>query len=135
MPSYYIKNGSFASEISKIWCVCVDFHREEPFIEVEGSLYRLNQVGLEEMDSRAAIHVAGRLLLPGSTDFQHWIPLVNRRSNITVKSRAEPTQRLAGQPRGWADRPAPGPTWLGVLMILTLVNFTLSSLEILQFGT
>jgi hypothetical protein len=58
-------------------CVCVDFHREEPFIEAEESLYRLNQVSLEEMDGRAAIHVDGRPLLPGSTDFQRWIPLVN----------------------------------------------------------
>jgi hypothetical protein len=88
-------------------CVCVGFHREEPFIEVEGSLYRLNQVTLEEMDGRAAIHVASRPLLPGSTDFQRWIPLVNRRSNVTVKSRAESTQRPA---KGWASRPAPGPT-------------------------
>jgi hypothetical protein len=56
--------------------LCVNFHREEPFIEAEGSLYRLNQVGLEEMDGQAAIHVASRLLLLGSTDFQCWIPLV-----------------------------------------------------------
>jgi hypothetical protein len=49
--------------------LCVNFHREEPFIEAEGSLYRLNQVGLEEMDGQAAIHVASRLLLLGSTDF------------------------------------------------------------------
>jgi hypothetical protein len=37
--------------------VCVNFHYEEAFIEAEGSLYRLNQVSLEEMDGRAAIHV------------------------------------------------------------------------------
>jgi hypothetical protein len=80
--------------------VCVNIHHEEPFIEAEGSLYRLNQVSLEDMDFRAAIHVAGQPLLPGSTDFQHWIPLVNQRSNMTVESRAELTQRLAGRPRG-----------------------------------
>jgi hypothetical protein len=57
--------------------VCVNFHYEEAFIEAEGSLYRLNQVSLEEMDGRAAIHVVGRPLLLGSTNFQHWIPLVN----------------------------------------------------------
>jgi hypothetical protein len=25
--SYYTKKESFASEILKMWCVCVDFHR------------------------------------------------------------------------------------------------------------
>jgi hypothetical protein len=50
--------------------VCVDFHHEEPFIEAEGSLYRLNQVSLEEMDSWAAIHMVDRPLLPDSNDFQ-----------------------------------------------------------------
>jgi hypothetical protein len=121
--------------------VCVNFCHEEPFIDAEGSQYRLNQVSLEEMDGWAAIHVVGRAALPGSTDFQRWIPLVNPCRNVAVKAWAKPTQRLAG-------RTAPGPTWPGVwprlvyvsntpmvLMILTLINFTLSSLEILQFGT
>jgi hypothetical protein len=31
-------------------CVCVDFYREEPFIEAERNLYQINQVSLEEMD-------------------------------------------------------------------------------------
>jgi hypothetical protein len=48
--------------------VCIEFHREEPFIEAEGSLYQVNQVSLEEMDDRVAIHVAVQPLLPGSTD-------------------------------------------------------------------
>jgi hypothetical protein len=26
MPSYYTKKQSFTSGISKMWCVCVDFH-------------------------------------------------------------------------------------------------------------
>jgi hypothetical protein len=26
-PSYYTKNGSVATGISKMWCVCVNFHR------------------------------------------------------------------------------------------------------------
>jgi hypothetical protein len=94
--------------------VCVDFHHEEPFIEVEGSLYQLNQVGLEEMDGWAAIHMAGRPLLLGSTDFQRWIPLVKQCSSVTIKSRAELTQRLAGRARGWAGWLTPRPTWPGV---------------------
>jgi hypothetical protein len=36
--------------------VCVNFHYEEAFIEAEGSLYQLIQVGLEEMDGRVASH-------------------------------------------------------------------------------
>jgi hypothetical protein len=27
-PSYYTKNEILASGISKVWCVCVDFHHE-----------------------------------------------------------------------------------------------------------
>jgi hypothetical protein len=104
--------------------VCVNFHHEGPFIEVEGSQYRLNQVSLEEMDGPASIHVAGRPLLPRSTDFQCWIPLVNRRRNVTVKSQAEPTQRLANWARGWAGRPAPGPTWPRVWPHLFYVSHT-----------
>jgi hypothetical protein len=79
--------------------------------------------------------MAAQPLLLGSTDFQHWIPHPNRRSNVTIKSRAEPTQRLPGRPLAhlaWGLSP------LGlhitytpvVLMILTLVNFTLSCLDI-----
>jgi hypothetical protein len=52
------------------------------------------------MDGQATIHVAGWPLIPGSTDFQHWIPLVKRCSNVTVNSRAEPTQRLVDRPLG-----------------------------------
>jgi hypothetical protein len=33
MPSYYTKNETFASGISNMWCVCVDFHHE-------GGIYR-----------------------------------------------------------------------------------------------
>jgi hypothetical protein len=32
-PSYYTKNRTFTSAISKMWYVCVDFHRE-------GGIYR-----------------------------------------------------------------------------------------------
>jgi hypothetical protein len=31
-PSYYTKNGSFASGISKMWCVSSHFHRRGVFI-------------------------------------------------------------------------------------------------------
>jgi hypothetical protein len=58
------------------------------------------------MDGRAAIHMAGRPLLPVSTDFWTWDTLVNRLRMITVKSLPEPTQSVASQLRGWAGRPA-----------------------------
>jgi hypothetical protein len=87
-------------------------------------MYQLNQVGLEGMDGRAAIHMADRPLLPGSTDFQHWTPHVNRCSNVIVKSWAEPTQRVADRPRGWAGWSAPGPTWPRVWPHLAYVSHT-----------
>jgi hypothetical protein len=37
MPSYYTKNGIFASGISKIWCVSSHFHRRGVFIGPWGS--------------------------------------------------------------------------------------------------
>jgi hypothetical protein len=58
------------------------------------------------MDGRAAIHMAGRPLLPVPIDSQAWDTLVNRRMNIAAKSRLEPTQSVVGHPRGWASRPA-----------------------------
>jgi hypothetical protein len=58
------------------------------------------------MDGRAAIHVAGWPLLPVSTDFRIWDTLVNQLRILTVKSRPEPTQSVAGRPRGWAGQPA-----------------------------
>jgi hypothetical protein len=58
------------------------------------------------MDGRVAIYVAGRPLLPVSTNFQTWDTLVNRLRSIAVKSLPRPTQSVACQPRGWAGRPA-----------------------------
>jgi hypothetical protein len=60
--------------------VC-EFYHEDPYIEVKGSFCQLNRVGLEVMHGRVAIHV-------------------------DAKSRPEPTESVAGRPRGWAGRPA-----------------------------
>jgi hypothetical protein len=57
--------------------VCSEFYRENPYTEVEGSFHRLNNVSLELMDGRAAIHVAGRPLLLIFTDFRTWDTLIN----------------------------------------------------------
>jgi hypothetical protein len=75
-------------------------------MEIEGSFRRLNYIGLEVMDSLAAIHVAGRPLLPVSTDSQAQDALLNRCVNIAIMSRPELTQSVASQPLGWAVRPA-----------------------------
>jgi hypothetical protein len=50
------------------------------------------------MDGWAAIHVAGRLLLPVSSDFQTLDTLVDHLRRIAAKSRPERTQSVAGQP-------------------------------------
>jgi hypothetical protein len=41
-----------------------EFYHEDPYIEVEGSFHQPNGVGLEAMDGRVAIHVAGWPFLP-----------------------------------------------------------------------
>jgi hypothetical protein len=41
------------------------------------------------LDGRSAIDVAGRPHLVASTDFKPRILLLNRRSNVAIKSRAE----------------------------------------------
>jgi hypothetical protein len=37
-PSYYTKNESFASGISKVWCVCFDFYQRGVFLGPWGVL-------------------------------------------------------------------------------------------------
>jgi hypothetical protein len=83
--------------------VC-EFYHEDSYIEVEGSFHRLNRVGLEVMDGRAAIHVASQPLLPVSTDSRAWFTLVNQRMNVAIKSQPKPTQNVVGRLRGWAGR-------------------------------
>jgi hypothetical protein len=57
------------------------------------------------MDGRAAIHVAGRPLLPVPIDYRAWDTLINRRMNVAAKFRPELTQSVASRPWGWASRP------------------------------
>jgi hypothetical protein len=49
--------------------VCFEFYHKNLYIEVEGSFHQLNLVGMELMDGRAAIHMAGWPLFPVSIDF------------------------------------------------------------------
>jgi hypothetical protein len=58
------------------------------------------------MDSRAAIHMASRPLLPVSTNFWTLDTLVDQLRSVAAKSRLEPTQNVANRPRGWASQPA-----------------------------
>jgi hypothetical protein len=50
------------------------------------------------MDGRVAIHMAGRPLLPLSTDSQAWDTLINRLRSVAVKSQPELTQSEASRP-------------------------------------
>jgi hypothetical protein len=45
-PSYYTKNESFASGISKMWCVSSHFHCGRGIYRAVGELHRLGEVGL-----------------------------------------------------------------------------------------
>jgi hypothetical protein len=60
MPSYYTKNESFASGISKVWCVCSDFHQREVLIEPWGSSTELAKVVTCQVAASQPSHVAGR---------------------------------------------------------------------------
>jgi hypothetical protein len=75
-----------------------EFYCENPYVEVEGSFHQLNEVSLEVMDGRAAIHVASRPLLLVSTDSRAWHTLVNRLRSVAIKSQPEPIQCVASQP-------------------------------------
>jgi hypothetical protein len=109
--------------------VCFEFHCEDPYIEVEGSFHRLNWVGLEVMDSRVAIHVAGRPLLLVSTDFRTLDTLIDHHRSIATKSRPKLTQSLAGRPAGpWA------PLTCGLAPLgLRVTNISVVTLSLVEF--
>jgi hypothetical protein len=68
-PSYYTKNESFASGISKMWCVSSHFHRRGVFIGPWGSFTDLEK-------SVWHLVLAGRSGGVASTDFLHRIGLL-----------------------------------------------------------
>jgi hypothetical protein len=49
---------------------CLVFSHQGAYIGAEGSLHRLGEVGLEQMDGQPAIHVAGQSLLSVSNAFK-----------------------------------------------------------------
>jgi hypothetical protein len=109
-PSYYTKNGSFASRISKMWCVCVStFTMRGVFIGANGTPTDLDKSVWRQVVAGRPSHVAGR---PGGSaspdsDFSSC-------RHVATKAWAEPPQTLAGRPRSWAGRYAPGPVQPGV---------------------
>jgi hypothetical protein len=75
-PSYYTKNESFASEISKIWCVCSHFHHRGVFIGPWGSSTDLEKSVWCRVVADWPNHV---VVWPGgaaSTDFLHRLDLL-----------------------------------------------------------
>jgi hypothetical protein len=95
-PSYYTKNKSFASAISKVWCVCSDFHRRGVFIGPSGSSSNLAEAVTRHV-------AAGR---PGGTASTALSFLLSCR-HVSTKPQAELTYDLA-------SRPAPRPVQPGV---------------------
>jgi hypothetical protein len=77
-PSYYTKNGSFASGISKVWCVASDFHRSGVFIGPWGSSTDLAEV---------VTHQVAASPLPFSTALAFLFSC----RHVTTKLQAEPT--------------------------------------------
>jgi hypothetical protein len=141
MPRYYTKNESFASEISKMWCVCVcvDFHHEGGvLIGVNGISTDLERSVWSQLVAGQPSHVVDRPGGAASID-----------SGFSSSCRHVATKFRVELPKTLLGRPAPGRTWPGVWPHLVhmsntppwwwwfwhLVNFTLSSLEMLQFGT
>jgi hypothetical protein len=102
MPSYYTKNESFASGISKLWCVST-FTMRGVCIWLNGASTDLERPVWRQV-------VAGRS--GGSVSTDSGFSSSCRR--VATKVQAKPPQTLAGRPRSWADRPAPRPTRPGV---------------------
>jgi hypothetical protein len=74
-PSYDTKNDSFASGISKVWCVYSDFHRRGVFIGPWGTSTDLVEAVTHQVVADPPSHVAGRLGGMASTAFLHHLGL------------------------------------------------------------
>jgi hypothetical protein len=75
MPSHYTKNESFASGISKVWCVCSDFHRRGVFIGSWVSSTDLVKAVTHQVVVGRPSHMAGRPIGMASTAFLHRLGL------------------------------------------------------------
>jgi hypothetical protein len=85
-PSYYTKNGSFASGISKMWWVSSHFHRRGVFIGLWRNSTDLAEAVTRHVAAGQPSHVVGRALLTTTIDFEPRILLLNRCCNVAVKS-------------------------------------------------
>jgi hypothetical protein len=103
-PSYYTKNESFASGISKMWCVSSHFHCRGVFIGPWGSSTDLeNSVWCQVVAGRPS-HMAGRPGGAASTNFLHRPSLlllvcVLKAVGQTNKKHSRPAKEF-GQPTG-----------------------------------
>jgi hypothetical protein len=73
-PSYYTKNESFASGISKVWCV-LTFTMRWVFIGVNGTSTDLGRSVWRQVVADWPSHVAGRSGGVAATDFLHRLGL------------------------------------------------------------
>jgi hypothetical protein len=75
-PSYYTKNGSFASGISKMLCVCVLISNGRgAFIGVQAGVTDLVDSVTHQVVASQPSHVAGRPCGSASTDFHRRLGL------------------------------------------------------------
>jgi hypothetical protein len=95
MPSYYTKNGCFASRISKCG-VCVEFRRQGVFIGVPRAVTDLIKSIIHQV-------LAGRPSSAASTDSRPQVPFHHLLKSITAKE-------THGRLQSGAGRPPNGPT-------------------------
>jgi hypothetical protein len=110
MPSYYTKNGSFASGISKSVVCVLNFISRGVFIGVLGGVTDLIKSVTRQVLAGQPSHVAGRPWSSASTDCQPRIPDYRLLESITTKASCERLQSGAGRPESLAGRSPMGPT-------------------------
>jgi hypothetical protein len=76
MPSYYTKNGSVASGISKMLCLSSHFHCRGVFIELWGGSTDLEKSVSHQVVTGQPSHMAGRAGGVAYTDFLYRLGLL-----------------------------------------------------------
>jgi hypothetical protein len=97
-PSCYTKNVSFASGISKMWCVCSDFHQMGVFIGPWGSSTDLAEVVTHQVVAGQPSHVAGGQVERLPPPFSTTSGFSSMCRCVATKARAKPPQTLVGKP-------------------------------------
>jgi hypothetical protein len=94
---------------SKKCGVCSDLHQSRVFIGPWGRSTNLAEVVTRQVAVVKSSHMAGR---PGGSA-STYSSFSSSCRHVATKARAEPLETLAGRPRRWADRLAPGPVHPG----------------------